>query len=56
MTERATEVHYSDEIADEICSRLGDGETLSTICQDDRMPDNRRRSGISSQARLSAVG
>ena len=32
---------YSAEIADEICERLGDGETLSQICRDDHMPERR---------------
>ena len=32
---------YSDEIADEICSRLSEGETLFDICLEDRMPSRR---------------
>ena len=36
--QRADEVHYSDEIADEICERLGDGQTLTAICKDDYIP------------------
>ena len=34
-------VHYTDQLADEICSRLGDGETLSQICRDKHMPTRR---------------
>lgn len=29
---------FTNEIADEICRRLSDGETLREICRDDRMP------------------
>ncbi len=32
---------YSDEMADLICTRLGDGESLSQICRDDFIPDRR---------------
>jgi len=31
-------VHYSEEIADEICLRLANGETLPSICRDAHMP------------------
>ena len=41
MTKRAAEIHYTDAIATEICERLGDGETLSEICEDDHMPTRR---------------
>lgn len=30
---------YTDEIAQEICSRLGAGESLKAICKDEHMPD-----------------
>lgn len=33
---------YTDELAEEICARLADGETLRSICRDDHMPDERR--------------
>lgn len=29
---------FTQEIADEICARLADGETLRQICRDERMP------------------
>jgi len=29
---------FAEEIASEICSRLAEGETLRSICRDDRMP------------------
>jgi len=29
---------YTEEIADEICDRLAEGETLRQICRDERMP------------------
>lgn len=29
---------FSQEIADRICERLGDGESLRSICRDDEMP------------------
>lgn len=29
---------YSDEVADEVCRRLSDGETLNQICADDHLP------------------
>ena len=29
---------YTDEIAKEICSRIANGESLRSICQDDHMP------------------
>ena len=32
---------YSDRIADEICARIADGESLRTICLDDNMPARR---------------
>lgn len=32
---------YAPEIAEEICRRLGAGETLLTICAEDGMPDRR---------------
>jgi len=36
---RKQDVIYNEELADEICERLLCGETLSSICQDDKMPD-----------------
>ena len=30
---------YTDEIADEICSRIGEGESLNQICKDDHLPN-----------------
>jgi hypothetical protein len=30
---------YTDALAAEICERLSKGETLASICRDDRMPD-----------------
>jgi hypothetical protein len=32
---------FSDELADEICSRLVEGESLRQICRDDHMPHRR---------------
>ena len=32
---------YTQELADEICSRLADGESLRKICRDDAMPEGR---------------
>jgi hypothetical protein len=32
---------YTDEIAMEICTRLAEGESLRTICEDERMPSRR---------------
>jgi len=32
---------YSDEIAMEICTRLAEGESLRTICDDEHMPSRR---------------
>lgn len=32
---------YSDELAEEICSRLEQGESLNAICSDAKMPDER---------------
>jgi hypothetical protein len=32
---------YTQELADEICRRLADGETLRAICRDDHMPGDR---------------
>lgn len=32
---------YTDEIRDEICSRLATGESLRSICKDDHLPDRR---------------
>lgn len=29
---------FTQELADEICQRLSDGETLASICRDDHMP------------------
>jgi hypothetical protein len=39
MTEKRVPVHYSDEIAEEICARVIAGEFVSHICRDDHMPD-----------------
>lgn len=33
------QVRYSEAVADEICERLSNGESLRTICLDDHMPD-----------------
>lgn len=33
------QVRYSEEVADEICTRLSNGESLRRICEDDHMPD-----------------
>lgn len=30
---------YSEQLVDTICSRLADGESLRSICEDDAMPD-----------------
>jgi hypothetical protein len=32
---------YTDEIADEICERIENGESLIKICEDDHMPNRR---------------
>lgn len=32
---------YTQEIADEICERIAGGETLSSVCRDERMPMRR---------------
>ncbi|MFN3627441.1 MAG: hypothetical protein ACK4S3_06130 [Parvibaculum sp.] len=32
---------YTSELADAICERLADGESLRSICRDDGMPDER---------------
>ena len=32
---------FSQEVADQICERLADGESLRSICQDDNMPGRR---------------
>lgn len=32
---------YTPELADRICERLADGETLRAICRDEGMPDDR---------------
>ena len=32
---------YSDAIAEEICNRIADGESLNSICKDDHMPNIR---------------
>lgn len=32
---------YTPELADEICDRLAEGESLRAICRDDGMPDRR---------------
>lgn len=29
---------FSEELADEICERIADGESLRSICRDDEMP------------------
>lgn len=34
-----TRVTYSEDIADEICARLADGESLRGICRDSTMPN-----------------
>jgi hypothetical protein len=38
---RAQPVRFSQELADRICDRLADGETLRAICRDAGMPDER---------------
>ena len=30
---------YTQELADQICARLADGESLRSVCRDDAMPD-----------------
>jgi len=50
---------YTDELANEICERIAGGETLRSVCRDDRMPvvstvllwAVRNRSGFSEQYR-----
>src|SRR5688572_22965809 len=32
---------YTPELADAICARLADGESLRSVCQSDEMPDKR---------------
>lgn len=36
---RKKQVRYSDGVADEICERLSNGESLLSICKDDHMPE-----------------
>ena len=36
--ERAAPVEYTEELAEEICLRMGDGESLSAVCRDEHMP------------------
>lgn len=38
MAERGRPSLYTNDIADEICARLADGETLRQICRDEHMP------------------
>src|SRR6185503_4878777 len=39
MAKRGRPSKFSKAIADEICRRLADGESLRTICAEDAMPD-----------------
>lgn len=41
MAEMGRPVEFNQEIADEICARLADGESLRRICLDERMPPRR---------------
>ena len=36
------EMHYTDQLATEICERLSSGELLTVICREDHMPTMRR--------------
>lgn len=38
MTKRGRPTNYSQELADEICRRIGDGESLRSICAETGMP------------------
>lgn len=38
MSDKGRPSVYSPEIAAEICSRLADGETLRSVCRDEKMP------------------
>lgn len=38
MAERGRPSIYTEEIADEICRRLAEGESLRSVCRDDGMP------------------
>lgn len=38
MPKRGRPTSYTDAIADEICERLADGESLRAICEDEHMP------------------
>lgn len=40
-TKRGRPTAYTDEIADEICARLAEGQTLSSICRREGMPSER---------------
>jgi len=41
MAKRGRPSLYSPEIADAICERLANGESLRSICRDENMPDER---------------
>lgn len=41
MAKRGRPSKYSQALADRICERLADGETLRAICRDSDMPDER---------------
>lgn len=36
--QRAPCIEYTEDLADEICERIADGESLRTICRDEHMP------------------
>lgn len=38
MTQTMTAPEYSDQLADVICTRLSEGESLRSICRDETMP------------------
>lgn len=42
MAKRGRPSKYTDAIAEEICRRLADGESLTAICKDDGMPAESR--------------
>ena len=39
VVDRGMNIVHTEEIADEICRRLSTGETLVSICKEDRMPE-----------------
>ena len=65
MAERGRPSIYTEEIADEVCRRLAEGESLRSICRDDHLPSEATvrlwyvddREGFSSQyARARDIG